>query len=138
MANSSNTLSQIPVRRIINNPQSQVVRPDRMLTDMRGIFEREALPEVKPTKREAKKNRYEKLESRAIWRAIKSFYWATAVIVTIAEGAHTYTIALTVGVNPLTAGATALALYTGLSLLTYFLFRRLSAYIAFGSLRRES
>lgn len=134
MANSSGALSQVPIRRVINNPQSQIVRSEHTTHSVRSLGESATLQEAKPTKKEAKKLRYAKLEGKPSWRAIKSIYWGIAVLLTIAEGGHTYAIAVTVGVNPLTAAATALCLYTGISLLLYFLFRRLSAYIAFGSL----
>lgn len=129
-----NTLSQIPVRHIINNPQSQIVRQDRSLRDMQGIFEPQVLPEPPQpeNKKAAKKSRYQKLEGRSVWRAIKTLYWAISVLLVIAEGAHTAAMALTVGVNPIIAAATALCLYAGICILCYFLLRRLSAYVAFG------
>ena len=129
-----NTLSQIPVRHIINNPQSQVMRPERSLRDMRGIFEPAALPEPSKTenKKTAKKVRYQQLESRAVWRGIKTLYWGFSILLVIAEAAHTFSAAITVAVNPLTAAATAICLYAGVCILFYFLLRRLSAYVAFG------
>jgi hypothetical protein len=128
----ANTLSEIPVRHIINNPHSQIIRSERSLRDMPGLFEPEQ-PEPE-TKKAAKKMRYQKLESRSVWRALKTLYWIFSSLLIVAEAAHTFAMAVTVGVNPPTAAATAVCLYAGICILFYFILRRLSAYVAFGRL----